>query len=492
MNDQIDIYPAPIPQKPESFDATRLTVPHSAQVFSIPLNSYHLVYSPLHHLAGLVEQKYLPLIVNALSKSHVAAEPLPTNIRQIIRSLKKQILQPSPPNGKITHPLFLGFITTWKCNLGCLYCDFVHADTHVPAMSMETAKAGLDYYFDVLASSHINKADIQFFGGEPFLEKELVAFTVAYARKIGRQRNIQPIFEATTNGMFSIQWCRWVADNFDSITLSLDGREDNHNRFRLTAGGKESFSTVIKNARLLSESGIDLTIRMCITDANVDEMEETAAWIADQITCDTVCFESLVPSDLSKKHNLQPPDPFKFAHNFCLAERILNEHGFQTVTSGTDFDQVQLSFCPVGKDALIITPEGHINACYLTEEKWQKAGFNLNMGIINGIQQNDARVILHQPQIESIRQLGNCRKPLCLNCFCRYSCAGGCLVNHSTAFVQDQPDQVCIQTRLITLARLLSRIGAEEQWQKLVNHMQDYAPFVQENDFNILRIIDGK
>ena len=384
--------------------------------------------------------------------------------------------------------MFLGFITTWKCNLRCLYCDFVHPDHNAPAMSMETAKVGLDYYFDLLTSSQITDADIQFFGGEPFLEKELVAFIVAFARKLGRQRNIRPIFEATTNGMFTAQWCQWVADNFDSITLSLDGREINQNRFRPIAAGNGSFSTVFENARLLSESGIDLTIRICVSDANVKEMEATAAWIAGQLPCDTVCFEALVPSGLSKKHHLPPPDPFEFARRFCLAEKILNEQGIQAITSGTDIEQMQLSFCPVGKDALIITPEGRINACYLTEEKWRKAGFDLNIGVIEGFMQNDAKVILNQSQIESIRQLGNTRKPLCLDCFCRYSCTGGCPVNHGVAFVQNQPDQICIQTRLITLARLLSRIGAEEAWQHLVNHMQDYASLMQQTDFNIFRI----
>lgn len=476
------------PKNKTGADAIQVVDPHSAPIYSIPLNDYHLIYSPFHHLAGLVEKENLPLIVNALGKPHTPNKSLPANIRKITRSLKEPITHLSPPSGKISRPLFLGFITTWKCNLGCLYCDFVHADTHSPAMSMETARAGLDYYFELLTSSQVTDADIQFFGGEPFLEKELVAFTVAYARKVGRQKNIRPIFEATTNGMFSTRWCHWVADNFDCITLSLDGQEINQNRFRPTAGGKGSFSTVFENARLLSESGIDLTIRMCVSDANVEEMEATAAWIADQLPCDTVCFEALVPSGLSKKNRFQPPDPFEFARRFCLAEKILNEQGIQAVTSGTDIDQVQLSFCPVGKDALIITPEGHVNGCYLTEDKWQKAGFNLNMGVIKGIPQNDARVILHSSQIESIRQLGNNRKSLCLNCFCRYSCAGGCPVNHSDAFVQDQPDQICIQTRLITLARLLSRIGAEQQWQHLVNHMQDYASLMQQTDFDIFKI----
>lgn len=492
MNDQINISPEQITQKPTSHCTNQSTISQYAPIFSIPLNDCHLIFSPFHQLAGLVEQKYMPLIVNAMREPHAPDKSLPANIREIMRSLNKPTRQLLPPSGKISRPLFLGFITTWKCNLGCLYCDFVHADAQAPAMSMETAKAALDYYFDLLASSQITGADIQFFGGEPFLERELVAFIVAYARKLGRQKNIRPIFEATTNGMFPTRWCQWLAGNFDSITLSLDGWEENQNRFRPTISGKGSFSTVFENARLLSESGIDLTIRVCVSDANVQEMEETAAWIAEQLPCDTVCFETLVPSDLSRRHRLNPPDPFEFARSFCLAEKLLNEQGIQAVTSGTDIDQIQFSFCPVGKDALIITPEGQINGCYLTEEKWQKAGFDLNMGIIKEIAQNDTKVILHQTQIESIRQLGNTRKPLCLNCFCRYSCAGGCPVNHSAAIVQNQLDQVCIQTRLITLARLLARIGAEEQWQHLVNHMQDYASLMQESDFHILRFINEK
>jgi uncharacterized protein len=462
------------------------------QIFSIPFENSFLIFSPLHNLAGLFDHQHLSAIVHGLQKSTQFSGSFSPTISKLISDLSAPVAAVIPPTGAITHPLFLGLITTWQCNMACLYCDFVHSNNHRHGMSLEIAKAGLDSYFDILASAQIAAADIQFFGGEPFIEKELVAFTVAYARKIGETRNIRTNFEATTNGLFSTTWCHWVADNFDCITLSLDGSRKTQDHFRPSRAGDSSFEQVFKNAKILAASGVELSIRICVSDLNVMEMEETARWISENITCDAVCFEALVASDLSKKNKIKTPDPYQFANNYCQAERILNRRGINVITSGTNIEKVQTSFCPLGKDALIITPEGSVNACYLNEDRLKKVKLDLHLGHLACQSFGCSHFELDQFQIDMVRKIANSRSPLCANCFCKYSCAGGCYVNHHTAVLKNQVDDVCIQTRLITVAKILDQINATDLREQFISNMEQYKTIVQGSDFRLIKEVYEK
>ncbi len=461
---------------------------HYQRIFSIPLDENFLIYSPLHHLTGLVDQDHYLKIVNALRKQDFCNQKHPQNNCQMADELSVPVEPPEPPQGLVSRPLFLGLITTRGCNMRCRYCDFIGQKKISLPMTMETVKASVDAYFDIIESSQIGIADIQFFGGEPLLDQNLVAFSIAYARKKGRERKIQTRFEVTTNGLFSPRYCEWVADNFDCVTLSFEGSEKFQDNIRPRADGGESFNQVLQNAKILSRGACELTLRTCISDINVSEMEAIAGWILENIPCDSICFETLIPSIISVTNNLKPPDPWLFAMNFCRTEKLLSEYGVNAFTSGTDIDKVQNSFCPLGKDALIITPEGKINSCYLPEEKWGKANLNLNIGRLKIRSDGHSFFDLDQSQINHIRNLASPNNKLCSTCFCQFSCAGGCYVNHRNAIINQQVDAVCVQTRLITIAKLLYQIGAVHLWECFVGHMQEYAQTVTANDFSLEKI----
>jgi uncharacterized protein len=457
-------------------------------IFSIPLDDKFLIYSPLHHLAGLVDQDHFSIIVKALHTQDFCNQKHTLNKSQLVNELLEPVESPKPPQGFISHPLFLGLITTRGCNMSCRYCDFIRQNKINLPMTMQTVKASVNAYFDILESSQICIADIQFFGGEPFLDQDLVAFSISYARKKGRERGIQTIFEVTTNGLFSPQYCEWVADNFDCVTLSFEGSEIFQNKIRPLACGGKSFNLVFRNAKILSRGRCELTLRACVSNTNVTEMEAIAGWILNNIPCDSICFETLIPSINSEMNNLIPPDPWIFAMNFCRTEKLLSEYGVNVYTSGTDIDKVQNSFCPLGRDALIITPEGNINSCYLPEENWKKVNLNLSIGRLIIKPDGQSFFDLEQSQINHIRNQATPNNKLCSTCFCQYSCAGGCYVNHRNAIIDQQLDDVCVKTRLITISKLLYQIGAVHLWEHFVSHMQEYVQMVTGNDFSLVKI----
>jgi uncharacterized protein len=181
-----------------------------------------------------------------------------------------------------------------------------------------------------------------------------------------------------------------------------------------------------------------------------------------------VCFEPLTESRLSRENGLFSPDSLQFARQFCLAEDILIQYGIDAICSGTDIDSLQASFCPVGKDALLISPAGEISACYLIEADWARAGLDLTFGTISG---DSPKFLLDLDKLETIRDLTRQPAPLCESCLCRYHCAGGCYVNHHSIRQARQYDAVCVRTRLITIGKLLRRMGALELYQRWLDDL---------------------
>lgn len=145
-------------------------------------------------------------------------------------------------------------ITTEECNLRCKYC--VYSDSYADKktysskiMKKETAKRAMDLFFELhqekVKRGYKDEPKINFYGGEPLLNFELVKETVAYARQIGMD---QAEFLITTNGtVMNDEIIDFLAKNNFLVSFSLDGNEFNHNRNRVNVEGKPTHQTVFKN-----------------------------------------------------------------------------------------------------------------------------------------------------------------------------------------------------------------------------------------------------
>lgn len=436
-------------------------------LFQIPVEDQVLFYAPLQRYVSLLSHAQADRLMQALTsdEADLGSDLLP--LVHALRSREAETVQPR--TGSLVQPLFLGLVTTRSCNLACRYCDFptpVGASHH---LTPDLAKASIDAFIELLERNGHRSGEVQFFGGEPFLIPGIVEFALPYARLRAEKRGIELKFEATTNGFFSRQRCLWIAENFDSVVLSLDGPEAIHNPNRPTRDGRGTFQAVFENAQILGRGNCELVIRMCVTHQSVEQLPEIGRWIGEQLPVKAICFEPLTASALSTKNGLQPPDPYRFAINFSLAADYLEQLGIDTVTSGVDIEQLQTSFCPVGKDAIIVMPDGKISACYLLEETWKEAGLELAFG---WARMNPPRFEIHVDQLDRIRALGGGQYPLCSRCFCKYHCAGACHVNHRAIQRLQEYDEICIRTRLLTTRNLLRQIGALEAYQRWLSNLE--------------------
>jgi uncharacterized protein len=427
-------------------------------VFALPVANRYLFYAPLHKLTAVLDARALSALKNKFTDPGFDAGAQLNQIADLLTGPGGELAQIR--QGPLSRPLFLGLITTRGCNMGCVYCDFAAPKFGQKTMDLSLARNCVDAYLQLVVSAGINHAEIQFFGGEPFFDNKVCELVVPYAREAGNKKGIQVSFEVTTNGLINSKRAAWMANNFERVVLSLDGPAVFQNAQRPVHKEKGSFDVVYRTAEILSRGPTDLFLRVCATTDSTPRLPAIARWMAENLCMSTVCFEALTPSSLSESNGFHPPDPIDFAMNVLEAEDILVEYGIDTQTSGTDIAKLQASFCPLGKDAMIVNPKGELNACYLLEEDWIKEELNLCFGRLSNTQPGIPAFEIEIQALEKIRSYAGTQGTLCRNCFCQYHCAGGCHVNHKNIVMASTYDDVCIQTRAVTIGKLLKTIGA--------------------------------
>jgi uncharacterized protein len=439
----------------------------SLDIFSIPVAEHILIYAPRHDLAALVDRAAADQLRRALAIESAALGGPLGELLDELRANGRPV--PQPRAGILGAPLFLGLVTTRGCNMACQYCDFAAPKHTSPVMDLDIARAAIDVYLDWLVAQGGTHAELHLFGGEPFFAPRVVHFAVAYFQAKAAERSLTTRLEAITNGLFNTAMARWAASAFDTIFLSLDGPQEIQDRYRPGLGQKSVFQLIRDNARLFSEENVELILRACVTAETVTRLPEIAAWFAQEFHPARVCFETMLPSALAQSAGLEPPDAWEFVRSYAAAARVLAETGIDTVLSTAELSVPHVTFCPVGKDAMIVTPDGAVHACYLLEDDWRKEGLDLTYGQLDPTQSGPAQFRQVTGAVERIRALNVEAYPLCDDCFCRYHCSGGCHVNRRQALQGKQYDATCIQTRAISAATLLNRLGHSALAQTWLN-----------------------
>jgi uncharacterized protein len=436
----------------------------AGSIFVIPVVNQYLLYAPLHHFAALVDPVAAQRIRDSLLCQSNTLTGRLSEILQILKSEAEPV--PLPKQGNFV-PDFLGLIPTRGCNLACVYCGFLTGQKAEQIMDLHLAREAIAWHLDQVADSGLRTTEIHFFGGEPFCADEVIVLAYHYARVKAAQIGCTVRFEVATNGIFDEDRARWAANSLDSIVLSLDGPADIQNRHRPGRDGWGSFETVVRTAKILSEGDAEFFIRACVTAETVGRLPEIAAWLCQEFHPVAVCFEPVQPTAQSQAAGLHPPQPRSFAWQFIQALSILEAHGIKAIYATADIHTRRVSFCPVGRDVAIVSPDGAINACYLLKRDWEAKGLDLRLGRIE-----NGSVHLDSDAVANVREMNVWNKPLCAHCFCRWHCAGGCHVNHQLSLTPGDYDGLCIQTRIITLYNILKTLERKDLAHQLLGTPQ--------------------
>lgn len=321
------------------------------------------------------------------------------------------------------------------CNLNCAYCfasqGKYHGDRAV--MPFEVGKRALDYLVE--NSGTRRNLEVDFFGGEPLMNFQVVKDLVAYARSIEKICGKNFRFTLTTNGVLVDEDVIAFANaECSNVVLSLDGRKEIHDRYRVDYAGNGSWEKIVPKFQRFVEArgGKNYYIRGTFTHANPDFLKDIRQMLElgfTELSMEPVVCAPGDPSELT-----QEDLPIVLEQYEALAALMLERdkqgqpftfyHYMIDLTGGPCIYK-RISGCGSGTEYMAVTPWGDLYPChqFVGEEKF-KLG-NIWDGVTN-------------TQIQS--QFAACNvyaHPECRDCWARLYCSGGCAANafHSTGSV---------------------------------------------------------
>ena len=313
------------------------------------------------------------------------------------------------------------------CNLACKYCFAEEGEYHGgrSLMSFEVGKKALDFLI-ANSGSRVN-LEVDFFGGEPLMNFQVVKDLVSYGRSKEKEHNKKFRFTLTTNGMLlGDDVMEFVNKEMANVVLSVDGRRKVHDYMRPTRNGKGSYDLIIDKFKKMAEmrNQTDYYVRGTFTHYNLD-FSRDVLHLADlgfkQISAEPVVALEEQPYAI-KQEDL----PKLFEEYDILAKEMVerekvgkgfNFFHFMIDLTGGPCLYKRLSGCGSGTEYLAVTPWGDLYPChqFVGIEEF-KLG-NVDTGI---------------EKVELVDEFKLCNvyaKDKCRDCFARFYCSGGCAAN---------------------------------------------------------------
>jgi uncharacterized protein len=329
------------------------------------------------------------------------------------------------------------------CNLNCAYCfasqGKYHGDRAI--MSFEVGKQALDFLMDHSGSRR--NLEVDFFGGEPLMNWDVVKQLVAYARSVEKERGKNFRFTLTTNGMLiDDDVIDFANREMHNVVLSLDGRKEVHDRFRVDYAGNGSWEKIVpKFQKLVKARGNkNYYMRGTFTHANPDFLEDIKTMLdlgftelsMEPVVCDPSDPSALTQEDLAivmdqyeklaqlMDQRRREGRPFTFYH-------------YMIDLTGGPCVYKRISGCGSGTEYMAVTPWGDLYPChqFVGEEQF-KLG-NIWDGVTApAVQEEFACCNVYS-------------RPQCKDCWAKLYCSGGCAANgyHATGSVRGVYEAGC-------------------------------------------------
>ena len=322
------------------------------------------------------------------------------------------------------------------CNLNCSYCFASQGKYHGERalMSFEVGKQALDFL--VAHSGTRRNLEVDFFGGEPLMNFDVVKRLVAYARSIEKEHNKHFRFTLTTNGMLIdddvIDFANRECGN---VVLSLDGRKEVHDRFRVDYAGNGSWEKIVPKFQKLvkARGGKNYYMRGTFTHANPDFLKDIQTMLDLGFTelsmAPVVCAPD-DPSALTEEDKAVVMEQYEKLAELMIQRRREGRpftfyHYMIDLTGGPCIYK-RVSGCGSGTEYMAVTPWGDLYPChqFVGEEKFKLGN------VWDGVSNTAVR--------DEFAACNVYARPECASCWAKLYCSGGCAANayHATGSVR--------------------------------------------------------
>lgn len=313
------------------------------------------------------------------------------------------------------------------CNLACRYCFAGEGEYKGDRslMSLEVGKKALDFL--VANSGNRRNLEVDFFGGEPLMNFDVVKELVAYGRELEKTHDKHFRFTLTTNGvLLRDDVIEFANKEMDNIVLSIDGRKEVHDHMRPFKNGKGSYDFILDKFKKVAESRNQQKyyVRGTFTHYNLDFVKDVLS-LADegfeQISVEPVVAGPEEPYAIREEDIPQICEGYDELAKEMLKRkkegRGFNFFHYMIDLSGGPCVYKRLSGCGSGTEYLAVTPWGDLYPCHQFVGEEEFCLGNVDDGIVN----TDMR--------DTFKLCNVYAKEECRNCFAKFYCSGGCAAN---------------------------------------------------------------
>ena len=415
----------------------------SGSVFSVDELAYDVI--------AMFESASEDEIINALSEKHSVDKSEVEETLADVRELRDsgnlfsedtyEDLEPMKAGGNVIKALCLHVAHT--CNLNCTYCFASQGKYHgkEALMSEETARRAIDFLVE--NSGTRRNLEVDFFGGEPLMNWEVVKNTVKYARSIEEAAGKNFRFTLTTNGMLiDDEVIDFANREMHNVVLSLDGRQHVHDRLRKTYKGEGSYERIVPLFKKLVESrgGEGYYMRGTYTHFNTDFASDVLH-MAD-LGFTELSMEPVVcaPGD---PYALTEEDlPVLFEQYDLLAREMVKRrregHPITFYHYMIDLERgpcihKRIAGCGSGSEYMAVTPTGELFPChqFVNDPKFSIGN------VFDGVKNHSL--------CDDFRRCNVYAHPECRDCWAKFYCSGGCAANayHATGKIDGVYEYGC-------------------------------------------------
>ena len=411
-------------------------------VMDVNSGAVHVVDDLVYQLVPLLE----PLVKEKKDKGEildfVKAQQLPYTEEETAEAVD-EILLLAQEGQLYTEDIYENYIDSFKnretvvkalclhiahdCNLACRYCFAEEGEYHGrrAIMSYEVGKKALDFL--VANSGNRTNLEVDFFGGEPLMNWEVVKQLVAYGRSLEEEHHKKFRFTITTNGvLLNDEILEFVNKEMGNMVLSIDGRKEVHDRMRPHRGGQGSYDEIVPKFKKAAESRgqMNYYVRGTYTHYNTDFAKDVLH-LAD-LGFKQISVEPVVAPETEDYAIREEDLPQLLAQYDELAEEMIKRrkegNGFNFFHFMIDLEggpcvAKRLSGCGSGTEYLAVTPWGDLYPChqFVGNEDF------LMGNVWDGVKNEELR--------DEFKCCNVYAKEKCQKCFAKFYCSGGCAAN---------------------------------------------------------------
>ena len=411
-------------------------------VMDVNSGAVHVVDDLVYQLVPLLE----PLVKEKKDKGEildfVKAQQLPYTEEETAEAVD-EILLLAQEGQLYTEDIYENYIDSFKnretvvkalclhiahdCNLACRYCFAEEGEYHGrrAIMSYDVGKKALDFL--VANSGNRTNLEVDFFGGEPLMNWEVVKQLVAYGRSLEEEHHKKFRFTITTNGvLLNDEILEFVNKEMGNMVLSIDGRKEVHDRMRPHRGGQGSYDEIVPKFKKAAESRgqMNYYVRGTYTHYNTDFAKDVLH-LAD-LGFKQISVEPVVAPETEDYAIREEDLPQLLAQYDELAEEMIKRrkegNGFNFFHFMIDLEggpcvAKRLSGCGSGTEYLAVTPWGDLYPCHQFVGNEDFLMGNVDEGVLR----TDIR--------DEFKQCNVYAKEKCKDCFAKFYCSGGCAAN---------------------------------------------------------------